>query len=61
MSHQHHRYHQARNITLIGAAVNALLGVMKVLGGVFLFPCFDRGRITFLCRSIHRYYGGICL
>lgn len=37
MSHQHHRYHQARNITLIGAGVNASLGIMKVLGGIFFY------------------------
>lgn len=37
MSHQHHRYHQARNITLIGAGVNALLGIMKVFGGIFFY------------------------
>ena len=37
MSHKHDRYHQARNITLIGAGVNALLGIMKVLGGIFFY------------------------
>ncbi len=28
------RYHQAKKVTLIGAAVNGLLGVIKLLGGV---------------------------
>ncbi|PJD92876.1 MAG: cation-efflux pump [Legionella sp.] len=32
----HHRYHQAKHITLIGAGVNVLLGIVKVLGG-FIF------------------------
>lgn len=36
MTPQHHRYHQARKVTLIGAAVNTLLGLVKVVGG-FLF------------------------
>ena len=37
MTQQHHRYHQARNITLIGAGVNTLLGVMKVVAGTFFY------------------------
>lgn len=37
MTHQHHRYHQARKITLIGAGVNVFLGIMKVLGGIFFY------------------------
>lgn len=28
------RYHQAKKVTLIGAAVNALLGVIKLVGGI---------------------------
>ncbi len=32
--HQHDRYGQAKKITLIGAVVNALLGFIKLIGGV---------------------------
>lgn len=34
---QAHRYHQARKITLIGAGVNTLLGIMKVVAGIFCY------------------------
>jgi cation diffusion facilitator family transporter len=37
VTQQHHRYHQARNITLIGAGVNTLLGIMKVVAGTFFY------------------------
>lgn len=33
---QQDRYRQARKVTLIGALINALLGLIKVVGGVFL-------------------------
>lgn len=29
------RYNQARNITLLGAIANAILGILKLLGGIF--------------------------
>lgn len=32
---QHDRYWQAKKVTLIGALVNALLGFIKLLGGIF--------------------------
>ncbi len=32
---QHERYWQAKKVTLIGALVNALLGFIKLLGGIF--------------------------
>lgn len=31
----HHRFQQAKSITLLGAVGNALLGVLKVFGGIF--------------------------
>lgn len=34
---QQHRYYQARKITLIGAGVNTLLGLMKVVAGTFCY------------------------
>jgi cation diffusion facilitator family transporter len=37
VTHQHHRYHQARNITLIGAGVNIFLGILKVIGGMVFY------------------------
>lgn len=36
MAHNH-RYHQAKNITLIGAGVNVFLGILKVVGGFFFY------------------------
>ena len=33
--HQKERYKQAKKVTLIGALVNALLGVIKLIGGIF--------------------------
>ena len=36
MSHNH-RYNQAKLITLLGAGANTVLGIVKVLGGVFFF------------------------
>ena len=32
--HQHERYGQAKKVTLIGAVINALLGVIKLIGGI---------------------------
>ena len=32
---QHDRYWQARKVTLIGAVINALLGFIKLIGGIF--------------------------
>jgi cation diffusion facilitator family transporter len=32
---QHDRYWQAKKVTLIGALVNALLGIVKLIGGIF--------------------------
>ncbi len=37
MTHRHHRYQQARNVTLIGGAVNIFLGITKILGGFFFY------------------------
>lgn len=34
---QQHRYHQARKVTLIGAGVNTLLGIMKVVAGTLCY------------------------
>lgn len=34
MNQQHDRYWQAKKVTLIGAIVNALLGIMKLIGGL---------------------------
>lgn len=33
----HQRYQEARKVTLIGAGVNILLGVLKVIGGLFFY------------------------
>ena len=33
--HQHVRYETARHVTLVGALVNAFLGSIKMLGGIF--------------------------
>ena len=33
--HQKERYKQAKKVTLIGALINALLGLIKLIGGVF--------------------------
>lgn len=30
-----HRYHKIRRITLVGAAINTLLGVIKIIGGIY--------------------------
>lgn len=35
--HQQDRYTQAKKVTLIGAAINALLGIVKVTGGMFFY------------------------
>src|SRR3990167_2275536 len=32
--HPHERYWQAKKVTIIGAVVNALLGLVKLLGGI---------------------------
>lgn len=37
MTHQHHRYHQAKKVTLVGGGVNIFLGISKILGGFFFY------------------------
>lgn len=32
---QHERYWQAKKVTLVGAAINALLGAIKLMGGIY--------------------------